>query len=121
MVNEKYWAWSYVAGKYDMAVEVLCTSFAPNWERMKDAIFAFYGLRPEHFPDDDLYVRHLNICDRATKFGPLVIGERQFRGAIEHTLRRSKRSTFEKLANEISALSEEIIQRRGHYTEPEQL
>ena len=84
---------------------------------MSFAIQSLSFLREEDFPDFDLFDRTSKVIARATKFGPMEFNGEIFRGSIENTLRRSRRSTFEKLANEIYAISREIEQRRGGYQE----
>ena len=114
-MNKNYWAWSYVDGKFDGALDTLCTSFAPNWQRMHDALMHLVALLPSHFPDKDIYDRWNKLYHHATAYGPLMIGERIHRGSIENTMRRRKRSTFEKYAIELQLIHAEIRKRRGPY------
>ena len=74
-------------------------------------------LMPAHFPDQDLFKRVEKLLSHATAYGPLMIGERIHYGSIENTLRRRKRVTFERMADEIVAIANEIKQRRGEYRE----
>ena len=113
--NDQYFAWGYPAEKFGQAVSVLAHSFAPGWQRMEWALLPIFGMLPDHFPERDLYDRLEKLCREATKFGPLEINGRVWRGSLENTLRRRKRITLERYAREIIAIQEEIERRRGDY------
>ncbi len=49
------------------------------------------------------------------EFGPQYIGGKMYQGSFEHTLRRRKRSTLGRYANEIMDIYGEIERRRGDY------
>ncbi len=115
--NRNYFAWSYPAQKYDAAIDTLVTHFGPSWERMTFSLMNLTHLKPDHFPDRDLFERTAAVISRATKFGPLEMNGQLDRGSLENTLRRSKRSTFEKLAHQILDIHGEINRRRGSYEE----
>jgi hypothetical protein len=115
--NRLYFSWSYPEEKFALARDSLTASFAPNWQRMENALFHIWHMMPAHFPDRDLYDRTKRLLDDATKFGPLVIGDQVHYGAFEHTLRRRKRVTFERFAHEVIDIHNEILHRRGEYTE----
>ena len=115
--NRLYFSWSYPDQKYSEALDTLATSFAPNWQRMTYALMSISNLLEAHFPDKDLYERTRAVMDRSTKFGPLMLNGKVYQGSIEHTMRRSRRLTFEKLATEIFAIYSEIQNRRGPYVE----
>ena len=115
MSNETYFRWSYPDEKFSGAIDALVSSFGPNWERMANALLQITHLLPAHFPDQDLYLRTRKLLDFATERGPLMMGDRVYQGSIEHTLRRRKPSSFEKMAREISDIYEQIELRRGDY------
>ena len=115
--NHDYFAWSYPDEKLTVAIDALTTSFAPNWQRMAYALDPLTRLMPAHFPDQDLYERVEKLLRHATAYGPLMIGDRIYYGSIENTLRKRKRVTFERMADEIVAIANEISQRRGEYQE----
>ena len=98
-------------------MDTLATSFAPGWERMNYAMMQFMALLPSHFPDADLFERDEKLFDEATAYGPWELNGRQYRGALENTLRRRKRRTLERYAAEILSIYTEVQNRRGHYTE----
>lgn len=118
--NKLYFAWSYPHQKFSQAVDSLATSFAPSWQRMYFAIEQLLWLLPDHFPDQDLYIRTKSLTDQATKSGPLIMHEgttleRIYFGSLENTLRKRKRVTFERYAHEIVDILDEIERRRGDY------
>jgi hypothetical protein len=113
--NDLYFRWSYADQKFSEAEDSLLLSFGPNWERLTHALMPLVLLQPRNFPDEDLYIRTRDLMKRATKRGPLKFNCLASWGSIEHTMRRSKRSTFEKLAREIRDIHEEIERHRGNY------
>ena len=117
MDNRTYFSWSYPDEKFSVAVDSLAASFAPNWERMTNALLHITHLLPAHFPDQDLYVRTKKLLAFATERGPMMLGEKIYLGSIEHTLRHRKRTSFEKMARELLDIYEQIQMRRGEYRE----
>ena len=113
--NDRYFAWSYPHQKFSQAVDTLARSFADSWQRMLWAFDSLTGLQANHFPEQDLFERLQTVIDQATEFGPQYIGERMYKGSFEHTLRRRKRVTLERYAQEIVNILEEIESRRGDY------
>ncbi|MBA2770447.1 MAG: hypothetical protein H0U34_00295, partial [Sphingomonas sp.] len=113
--NSTYFSWSYPAQKFAEAADTLARSFAPGWQRMLWALDPIAYVKPEHFPEQDLYVRLERMLDSAREFGPQYIGGRMYQGSFEHTLKRRKRVTLERYANEIMNIYEEIESRRGDY------
>jgi hypothetical protein len=117
MEQKPYFAWAYLAQKFGGAVDTLATSFGPNWERMLSVMMELTLLRPDHFPDEDLFRRYQKLHREATKSGPMHITSKHWIGALENTLRRRKRPTFERMAREILSIQQEIEARRGKYEE----
>jgi hypothetical protein len=113
MNGSDYFAWSYAAQKFDESKSVLARHFGKNWERMTYAVMPLTILQDKDFPDADLHQRTKSILAKATRHGPLDLHGKQYWGSIEHTMRRSKRATFEALANEILLIDEQIRIRRG--------
>jgi hypothetical protein len=113
--NQQYFVWAYLEGKFSEAAKALATSFAPNSQRMLTVMLELTLLLPHHFPDTDLYDRYEKLRRDATKFGPRYITNTYWIGALENTLKRRKRSTFERMAQEILSIHEEIVKRRGTY------
>ena len=80
-----------------------------------NAMMSLTILLPTHFPDQDIYERVEKLRKTATAFGPQMLGDEIWAGALENTLRKRKRVTFERMAEEIVAIDDEIRRRRGSY------
>lgn len=113
MSGSDYFSWSYADQKFSESVDILARSFCANWQRMASAVTPLLILQEKDFPDRKLYVRTRAVVRAATKRGPLDLNGRQYQGSLEHTLRRSKRVTFERLAREILLIHEQINLLRG--------
>lgn len=89
---------------------------------MEYALFSLLGLIPQHFPDQDLFLRVENLLAEATKRGPLILNEStdvelMHYGGLENTLRKCRKVTFERFADEIVSIHDEIKRRQGEYQE----
>jgi hypothetical protein len=113
MSGSEYFDWSYAAEKFAQSADTLGRSFGPNWQRMAMAIEPLERLREQDFPDHELYVRTRKVVEAASKRGPYLINGKPYWGSREHTLRRSRRRTLERLAHEILSINEQIKLRRG--------
>ena len=111
--DNTYGAWSYVDQQFSDAVETLATSFDSNLNRMCSALSQLIILSEEQFPDQDIYMRYNSLKIRATEHGPYYSGATMIYGALQNTLKRRRRSTFERYAEEIFSIAALVTERRG--------
>jgi hypothetical protein len=108
---ERY-RWNYAAEKFGSARHILTRSFANNSQRMLFAMMPILRLHERDFPDLDIWERTKKLKYEATKYGPVMVGDTVVVGSLENSLRRRRRSTFERMADEIVAIDNEIRHRR---------
>lgn len=94
----------YACEKLFVAIETMATGSGDVRERLNDAFMSFHTLKEDDFPvelrDDWRWV-----IDQLTRFGPVLDHNGEiYKGSVEHTMQRIRRSTGSKIAKRIFQL-----------------
>jgi len=97
----------YAQEKLSEAVFLLATGQSHVRERLREAFMAFHPVKEQDFPDD-LREKWRWIESQLKKYGPIMNGESVVEGSVEHTLRRIRNSTGQRIAQAIVELEYDL-------------
>lgn len=108
-MNESH---GYALEKLSEAVYLLATGEGHVRQRLRDAFISFHAVMERDFPDD-LKVKWRWIDSQLKRFGPIMDGDKVVEGSVDHTLRRIRNSTGQRIAQAIVELEYELRTRRA--------